>query len=179
MQPTSALQRDGHGAAEPGEGDGERAVDGEAEGHVPGEDEAGAVGAGADHLRQRAAALLRRRPAAVGAPRHEVEARRERRYQRRRARRRHLARRRRRGQQQRRDRRRHPVTPQHGVRFALGCVANLTRVQVFWREKKRFEAVSCDLDATYIGEGFDFRVVDEDLVRLVARTELMLTHASL
>ena len=49
----------------------------------------------------------------------------------------------------------------------------------FLEGKKGFEAVSCDLDATYIGEGFDFRVVDEDLVRLVARTELMLTHASL
>jgi len=86
---TSALQRDGGGVAGLGQRDGERPVDGHAERHVAGEDEARAAGARVHQRRQGPAAVLRRRrAAAAGAVGEEVEAGGEAGDQRRRARRR-------------------------------------------------------------------------------------------
>ena len=69
-KPTSTNERDGEWLADLGKGDGDSAVvDGEAEGHVAGEDEAHTVDAGADHPDHRLAALQRRRAPAVGEDR--------------------------------------------------------------------------------------------------------------
>ncbi|RZS24196.1 hypothetical protein BHM03_00057246, partial [Ensete ventricosum] len=68
---TCAFEGHRHGIAHLGQRDGQRPVDGEAEGHVPGEYEAGAVFAAAHHGAHRLATVLRRRPAAaVGAARY-------------------------------------------------------------------------------------------------------------